>query len=212
VIAINVLLELDAAARQHAQAANGLLRQSYPGGFAFDASHEPHLTLLQRYIRLDDLLAVTTAVESIVKSEHVSDLLMKAIGCESARSGSGDLGILQLIVERSAQLGRLQQRIADAVQPLAIDGGTPDAFVHNDDGSSVGPAIVAYVETFLPESSGERYQPHVTLGIAHRDFVRDMAAKPFAPFPFRPRCAAIYQIGDFGTARKSLWRATWGLP
>ena len=34
-----------------AQADNARLRANYPAGFALDAEHRPHITLVQRYVR-----------------------------------------------------------------------------------------------------------------------------------------------------------------
>lgn len=44
VIAIDVLIEPDAAMVQLAKAVNARLRREDPGGFALDADHVPHLT------------------------------------------------------------------------------------------------------------------------------------------------------------------------
>jgi len=54
-IAINILLDPDAATVERAQATNARLRQDYPDGFALDANHAPHITLLQRFVRTADL-------------------------------------------------------------------------------------------------------------------------------------------------------------
>ena len=50
-IAINVLLDPDAATVEKARAVNARLREDYPDGFALDANHAPHITLLQRFVR-----------------------------------------------------------------------------------------------------------------------------------------------------------------
>ncbi|HTQ96716.1 MAG TPA: HAD family hydrolase, partial [Candidatus Acidoferrum sp.] len=56
-----------------------------------------------------------------------------------------------------------------------------------------------------PKSSGEHYFPHVTLGVAHEEFVKQLKAAPFDAFTFGARGVAIYQLGNFGTASKKLW-------
>ena len=48
-IAINVLLEPDAATVEKAKAINARLRENYPASFPLDANHAPHITLLQLY-------------------------------------------------------------------------------------------------------------------------------------------------------------------
>ena len=55
VTAIDIALEPDATMLEHATALNARLRQSFPKGYALDASHRPHVTMLQRYVRTADL-------------------------------------------------------------------------------------------------------------------------------------------------------------
>jgi hypothetical protein len=43
VTAIDIALEPDATMIQHAEAANALLRQVFPTGYALDATHRPHI-------------------------------------------------------------------------------------------------------------------------------------------------------------------------
>ena len=64
--------------------------------------------------------------------------------------------------------------------------------------------IVSYVERFARNSSGENYNPHVTVGVAHEDFVKQLKAEPFERFSFEPAGVAIYQFGNFGTAQKEV--------
>jgi hypothetical protein len=46
--------------------------------------------------------------------------------------------------------------------------------------------------------------PHVTVGIASQDYLKKMLAEPFDEFTFSPAGASVYQLGNFGTARKKL--------
>ena len=64
--------------------------------------------------------------------------------------------------------------------------------------------IIGYVSTFVPKMSGENFNPHVSTGVAHPDYLDKMLAEPFAPFTFSPAGAAVYQLGPFGTAAKKL--------
>jgi hypothetical protein len=38
---------------QHAEAANACLREIFPTGYALDATHRPHITILQRFVYPD---------------------------------------------------------------------------------------------------------------------------------------------------------------
>ena len=40
---------------QHAEAVNARLRVVFPKGFSLDATHHPHITMLQRFVRTADL-------------------------------------------------------------------------------------------------------------------------------------------------------------
>lgn len=57
--AIDVLVDPDEKTRDHARAWNARMRESVPDGFALDASHQPHITALQRYVRTAELARST---------------------------------------------------------------------------------------------------------------------------------------------------------
>jgi hypothetical protein len=61
-IAIDILLEPDQTMIGKANAANARLRGNFPAGYELDATHTPHITVLQRFVRARDLDAVTAAV------------------------------------------------------------------------------------------------------------------------------------------------------
>lgn len=50
-IAIDVLLDPDATMLSKAKAANDRLRENFPKGYALDALHAPHVSVLQRHVR-----------------------------------------------------------------------------------------------------------------------------------------------------------------
>ena len=50
VTAIDILLEPDATMLRHAEANNARLLKVFPKGFALDATHRPHITMVQRYV------------------------------------------------------------------------------------------------------------------------------------------------------------------
>jgi len=198
-IAIDVLLEPDQTMIDKAKASNARLRGDYSAGYALDATHAPHVTMLQRYVRVKDLDALTTALTKVFATERPTELQLKAKGYEyTVWSG---VAVTIFVVERTPELMRLQQKVSDTVAPFSVSSGTSAAFIDTPSNSE----IVGYVEQFVPKSSGEHYFPHVTLGVAHEDFVKQMKAAPFEAFSFGPKGVAIYQLGNFGTASKKLW-------
>ena len=91
-----------------------------------------------------------------------------------------------------------------AVAPFTVETGDSAAFVTTPDDPAIDPALIDYVSTFVPKGSGEHFNPHVTTGVASRSDLDQMLAEPFEAFSFSPAGAAVYQLGQFGTAAKKL--------
>src|SRR5437773_848115 len=70
VTAIDILLTPDEVMLGHAKAANARLRADYPKGFALDATHALHVTIIQRFVRTSDLDKVYAAVAKVLKDEN----------------------------------------------------------------------------------------------------------------------------------------------
>ena len=66
VTAVDIAIEPDATMVHRAEATNARLRKVFPKGFALDATHHPHITLLQRYVRTADLDNVYAAAVPFV--------------------------------------------------------------------------------------------------------------------------------------------------
>ncbi|RJG08641.1 2'-5' RNA ligase family protein [Pseudomonas cavernicola] len=200
IIAIDVLLQPDLTMIGKSRAVNARLRENFPAGYELDASHAPHVTLLQRFVRAKDFDAVTAALTKVLVAERPTELRLKTKGYEYAVWGRQ--AVTAIIVERTPELMRLHQKVIDAVAPFSVSDGTAAAFVGNE----INPTTIGWVETFIPKSSGENYVPHVTAGIAKEDFVKQMKAEPYEAFTFKADGVAIYQLGNFGTAAKMLWQ------
>ena len=69
-IAIDVLLEADRPMADKVKSLNAWLRENYQAGYALDATHMPHVTLLQRLMRARDFDAVTAAITKVLMAEH----------------------------------------------------------------------------------------------------------------------------------------------
>jgi hypothetical protein len=199
-IAIDVLLEPDQAMLDRAAAVNARLRANYSTGYELDALHAPHVTLLQRFVRMKNFDAVTNAVAGVLVAEGAADLQMTGISLDYALWGG--VAVTAIAVEATPELKRLHQKIVDAVTPFSVGGGTAEAFV----GTDINSETIGWVESFVPKSSGENYWPHVTSGVANEDFVKGLKAEPFEPVTFKAAAVAIYQLGNFGTAAKELWQ------
>src|SRR5207244_7524173 len=65
VTAIDISLEPDATMIQHATATNDRLLKVFPKGFALDATHRPHITLVQRFVLPENLAQVYAAIGTL---------------------------------------------------------------------------------------------------------------------------------------------------
>jgi len=203
VIAIDVLLLPDATMSKRAEAANARLRGNYPQGYTLGPAQAPHITLVHRYVRERDLPAIEAAIAKLADAANPLDWQLVASGYTSAIWDG--VAITTIGIERTSKLDRLQQDVVNAVKPFAVTGGTAAAFSTTRELPKIDPDIVKYVEHFTANSSGKKYSPHVTIGVAHEDFVKKLKDEPVEKFAFRPAAVAIYQLGNFGTAQKSLW-------
>jgi hypothetical protein len=85
-----------------------------------------------------------------------------------------------------------------------VKTGTPAAFFSEDGGHDIQESLIRYVENFVHDAAGKRFNPHVTIGVGTEKFLNEMLAEPFPSFTFSPMGASVYQLGAFGTARKEL--------
>jgi 2'-5' RNA ligase len=203
VIAINVLLDPDAATVEKAQATNARLREDFPQGFALDANHAPHITLLQQFVRTADLDEVAKAVVEVLRTEQSMKWESNAIGYYAL--ADKDFRLVGIVIEPTEDLRRLQQRIIDAVSPFAVEKGTSEAFAARPDGEAIGQPTIDYVNNFVGPRTGKNYNPHLTVGIGTSDFVDALKAEPFEAFTVRAISVSLYQVGDYGVAQKKLY-------
>jgi 2'-5' RNA ligase len=202
ITAIDIALEPDATMIQHAEAVNARLLKVFPKGFALDATHHPHITILQRYVRTAALGEVYAAVGKVLANEKAAGWRLKAF--KYYYIPWKDIGLAGIVVEPTDDLLKLQQKLIDAVAPFTVETGTAAAFVTTPEDPDINQPTIDYVATFVPQATGKDFNPHVTVGIASQDDLKQMLAEPFAGFTFSPAGASVYQLGNFGTAQKKL--------
>ncbi len=78
VTAIDIALEPDATMVEHAMAANARLLKSFPKGFSLDETHHPHVSILQQFVRTDDLDKVFAAANAVLAKEKPTTWTLKA--------------------------------------------------------------------------------------------------------------------------------------
>jgi len=202
VTAIDILLQPDATMLQHAAANNARLLGVFPKGFALDAAHTPHITMLQCFVRTADLDKVYAAEEKVLAGAHVNAMKLEAFKYYYAPAGA--TGVAGICAKPTPEILALQAKIIAAARPFMLETGPIGAFTAPHDDPATDAAIVDYVSTFDPKMSGANFNPHVSTGVAPREYLDKMLAEPFEPFTFSPAGAAVYQLGPFGTAAKKL--------
>lgn len=204
IIAVDVLLDPDKTMIDSAKVYNNLMRKNYsgPGSFELDAVHNPHVTVLQCFVKTSDLKKVYDTVAALVKSEQPTKY--KIITSGFYYFPYKNLGLAGITATPSPELLGFQEKIIEALKPYLVVG-TNAAFIQNADGTPIAKGSDTYVNEFIPDHSGAKYNPHVTIGLAHEDFLKELMAKPYNKFTFKSASVSIYQLGDFGTAQKKLW-------
>lgn len=201
-VAIDVLIQPDQKMLSASEQWNAMMREQTPEGFELDEEHAPHITLIQRYVAESDMPRVLEAVKEVKSRWDLDDLKMEAIGLYHIPSG--EIGLAGIVVEPSDKLIELQDEVIAAVSPYSKSGGGEAAFVPDKSGTPFDPLLFKYVETFVPSQTGDKFNPHVTIGVAPLGWLEELEKKPFEKFTFGAKGIAIYQLGNFGTASKRL--------
>jgi len=207
--AIDILINPDEVALARARAVNERMRRSVPSGFALDATHAPHITTLQRFVRTADLDEVFDAVEKTIAETDVPALKLRAIAIRHADWGVPGQGLAVLQVQPNDAVLDYQARLLAAVSPHVESGGTAAAFVTDAEDPDISPTTIGWVEGFVPAQIGASYIPHITVGFATLDDLKEIEAAAFDAFDVHPASAAVYHLGNNGTARRLL--KTWPL-
>jgi hypothetical protein len=202
ITAIDILLEPDATMIDHAEAVNARLRAVFPEGYALDAAHRPHISMYQCFVPTANLDKVFAAAHKVLAAGNITALKLEAFKYYYLPSKT--IGLSGIVVKTTPELLKLQADLIAAVKPLTAKTGTTAAFFTTPEHPDIHPELIPYVEVFATEHAGKHFEPHVSTGVATREYLDKMLAEPFADFTFSPAGAAVYQLGDYGTAAKKL--------
>lgn len=203
--AIDILIDPDETMDARAKAANARMLESFAGGFALDEHHQPHITVLQRYVRTADLDAVFDAVHNLMGTLDIGSLSLTAakFAHMQVAAFTGE-GLTAIVVIPGDEVLEFQARLIEAVKPFTESGGTADAYVWTEAEPDINDTTVKYIEDYVPVHSGSNYIAHVTVGLAKLDDLAKIEAEPFDTFTFSPAGLSVYHLGNNGTAAKHL--------
>lgn len=207
-LAVDILLQPGPEMVARAESANADLLRVFPGGFPLDEQHRPHITMVQAYVdaaRLDEL---TAALGEFLAEHPVDSWTLR--GTSFYYLPFNGLGAAGIVVERTPELVSLQSALVELIRPFLVEGGDGDAFVRTTAEPEINQPTQDYVGAFVRDAVGDNFNPHVTTGVATQEHLDALLAEPFSDFTFSPRGAAIYQLGNLGTAARLLhdWSPT----
>ena len=159
--------------------------------------------MVQRFVRTADLDKVYAAAGKVLARANVTGMKLEAF--KYYYIPSEDLGLAGIC--RQADPGIAQAASGPDCRRGPVHGGNRRPRPRSSPRPTIpiiDPVLIQYVSTFVPKNSGEHFNPHVSTGVAPRTYLDKMLAEPFEPFTFSPAGAAVYQLGQFGTAAKKL--------
>ena len=206
VTAIDIALEPDATMVQRATAANAPSRSSlFPKGFSLDATHHPHVSMLQQFVRTDDLDKIYAAAQAVFDKEKPTTWTLTAF--KYYYIPAPPIGVAEIVIEPTEDLHRLQDELIKAVEPYTVKTGTPAAFFSEDGGRDIQGALISYVENFVRDAAGKRFNPHVTIGVGTEKYLNEVLAEPFPSFTFSPAGASVYSWAPLARLARSSRRS-----
>jgi hypothetical protein len=201
VTAIVIALEPNQAMVGRARAANAMLRASFPEGFPLDGGHPAHTSIYAGFVSTADLPKVYAATSAVLANEPFTSWNLDAFKYHYIPLGP--IGLAGIVIQPTLGLIRMQQDMIDAAGPYTAKAPSAAAFFSTPAEPDIHPAVIDYVAGFA-DHTGKNFSPHVSIGLATTGFLDALLAEPFNDFSFSPASAAVYQIGNFGAARKVL--------
>jgi hypothetical protein len=116
VTAVDIALEPDQTMIERAKATNARLLALFPKGFALDATHHPHVTMPQQFVRTADLDKVYATAGKVFESENAAGWKLKAF--KYYYIPSPPLGLGGIVVEPTRLVPLTQ---VTATMGLAVD-------------------------------------------------------------------------------------------
>ena len=215
---------------QRAHALQPLLQSLYPSSYVFSSTRFAHVTVVQAYIERSSLPSLLTALTAQLHSHpnppHTP--LTLRMRRELVPGGPSEgLYVPSIAIDLTPALSSLHQRVMEAVRPFRVsdassplmsEGAKRGAFYREDGEAPVCATIVEYVGHFEERSAGERYYPHVSLGLLDEAHVGELGRVEREQLqrtattdggdafeqPWTVERLSIFQLGDWGTVRRQL--------
>lgn len=203
IFAIDVLLIPSEEMVAQAIQLNKLMKENNPETIKLDENHVPHITLLQCFIKEEDIPKINKALDGLFETIAKDSLKAESLFYYEEKEES----FAMIRVEKSAHLMEIHKKTIELVKPYIVKNGSEKSFVQNPDGSPISESTVTYVPEFVEKYSYENFDPHISLGVAQKTLLDSLAQHVFKPIHFKASSVSVYQLGDHGTAQKLLWKS-----
>ena len=205
-IAIDILLTPSEVVDQQALHLNALIKENNPSSMQLDKNHIPHITLLQGYVKEDDLPEIKKSLKGLFEIVDNENLYARSMVYNKETEDS----FAMIQIENTEALSKIHIEAIARMKPFVVQNGSESAFVPNPDGSPIGTFTIEYVSNFIEKYSYDNFDPHISLGVAKKVFLDSLNENVFQPVRFMAPSLDLYQLGDSGTAQKQLWSSNSG--
>jgi hypothetical protein len=159
--------------------------------------------MLQCFVRTGDLDKLYAVEEKVFATSDLKAMKLEAFKYYYAPADA-TTGVAGICAKPSPRRSSSYRRISLLQRsPLFRETATASAFTTPHEDPATDAAFIKYISTFVPKMSGEHFNPHVSNGVATKDYLDKMLNEPFDPFTFSPAGAAVYQLGPYGTQRRN---------
>ena len=150
----------------------------------------PHATVLMGVVDENNLGKIYSILGEVAKKFFALDLTITK-DYDSGRP-NGDRGSTCFEIEKTKELMNLQEELVERCKPFLSYDGTIEMLFNPPE---VNELSLHWLNGFLQNSVGERYTPHITLGLG------DVKGVDY-PIKFRSSRLAVCHLGNFCTCRK----------
>lgn len=201
VIAIDVLLTPSKKMHDHALDLSAAIKKNNPSTLQLDENHIPHITLLQCYVKENDLPEIEKSLNGLFGEVDLNNLFASRL----VYNKEAEESFSTIQITPSEELTKIHEETLRRVKPFMLQDGPESAYVPNPDDSPIDKFTLEYVPKFVESYSYGNFDPHISLGVAQTQFLDSLSDTVFQPMTFRASSLSIYQMGDSGTAQKKLW-------
>ena len=163
-------------------------------GFLFDASHRPHITLLQDFIRAEHIDALAQEISELTeKVDFLAPAAVKGFG----RGGHylDDLWAPSIELQKTEPLMALHQEVHGRSQRFSQSQQYSSGLFSEPTNDK----CQSYVKNFRSGPSLEKFCPHITLAIAPEQTLGDYAAGLQWPAEIEMDSLVLAQMGHYCT-------------